>query len=77
MLHNETLDVTPLNGYKKVCNSCIMYIVLYAAFFITSICISSVFIYFQGYLKKNNVQWHLKKNNVRIKFNPGTQTTIY
>ena len=26
---------------------------------------------------KKNVQGYLKKNNVRIKFNPGTQTTIY
>ena len=64
MLHNETLDVIPLNDYKKVCNSCTMYIVLFAVLFITSICISSVFIYFQCYLKKNNVH---------IKFNPGTQ----
>ena len=34
MLHNETLDVvplsaTPLNDYKKVCNSCTIYIVLF------------------------------------------------
>ena len=68
MLYNETLDAIPLNDYKKVRNSCTIYIVLFAVFFITSICISSVFIYFQ---------WYLKKNNVRIKFNPGTQTTIY
>ena len=51
MLHNETLNVIPLNTiplnvYKKVCNSCTIYIVLFAVFFITSICISSVFIYF-------------------------------
>ena len=76
MLNSETLDVIPWNDYKKVCNSCAIYIVLFAVFFITSICISSVLIYFQWYLKKNNVQWYLKKNNVRIKFNPGTQTTI-
>ena len=49
MLHNETLnviplDVIPLNDYKKMCNSCTMYIVLFAVFFITSVCISSVFI---------------------------------
>ena len=57
MLHNETLDViplstTPLNDYKKVCNSSTIYIVLLAVFFITGIYISSVFIYFQWYLKK-------------------------
>ena len=68
MLHNETLDVIPLGDYKKVCNSCTIYIVLIAVFFITSISISCVFVYFQ---------WYLKKINVRIKFNPGTQTTIY
>ena len=69
MLHNETLDVVPLNDYKKVCNSCTICIVLFAVFFITSTYISSIFIYFHWYLKK--------KDNVRIKFNPGTQTTIY
>ena len=62
------LDAIPLNDYKKVCNSCTIYIVLFVVFLITSICITSVFIYFQ---------WYLKKGNVRIKFNPGTQTTIY
>ena len=25
MLHNETLDMIPLNDYKKVCNSCTIY----------------------------------------------------
>ena len=73
MLHNETLNVIPLNDYEKVCNSCTMYIVLFAVFFITSICISGVFIYFH---------WYLKKDNDPIKFilvlsyYPGTQTTI-
>ena len=51
MLYNETLDVIsliaiPLNVYKKERGSSTLYIVLFAAFFITSICISSVFIYF-------------------------------
>ena len=59
MLHNETLNAIllntiPLNDYKKVCGSCIIYIVLFAIFFIRSICISSVFIYFYWYLKKGN-----------------------
>ena len=52
ILHNETLNVIPLNDYKKVCNSCSIYPVLFAVFFISSICTSSVFIYFQWYLKK-------------------------
>ena len=73
MLYNETLDLIslntiPLNVYKKVCNSCTIYIVLFAVFFITSICISSVFIYFH---------WYLEKYNVSVKFNPGIQTKIY
>ena len=51
MIHNETLnvislDAIPSNTYKKVCNSCTTYIVLFAVFFITSIYISSVFIFF-------------------------------
>ena len=66
MLHNETLNLIPLNDYKKVCNSCIIYAVLFAVFFITSMCISNVFIYFHWYLKQDF-----------IKFNPGTQTKIY
>ena len=52
MLHNETLDVIPLNVCKKVCKSCTIYIVLFAVFFITSVCICSDFIYFHWYLKK-------------------------
>ena len=46
LLNKIPLDAIPLNVYKKVCNSCTIYIVLFAVFFITSICISSVFIYF-------------------------------
>ena len=63
MLHNESLDVIPLNDYKKVCNSCTIYRVLFAVFFITSICISSIFIYFH---------WYSEKDNARIKFYPCT-----
>ena len=67
MIHFQTLDVILLNDYKKVCSSCTIYIVLFAVFFITSICISSIFIYFD---------WYLKEDNVRSKFYPGTQTAI-
>ena len=57
MLYNETLDAIslntiPLNVYKKVCNSCTIHIILFPVFFITSICISSVFIYSHWYLRK-------------------------
>ena len=34
---NKTLDVIPLNVYKKVFNSCMVYIVLFVVFLITSI----------------------------------------
>ena len=57
MLYSETLDVIllkviPLNVYKKACVSCTLYIVLFAVFFITSICISSAFIFFLLVFKK-------------------------
>ena len=73
MLYNETfsLNAIPLNAIpldSKACNSCTIYIVLFVIFFITGICISSVFTYFH---------WHLKKDNVHVKFNSNTQTTIY
>ena len=64
---NETLDIIllnaiPLNVYKKVCNSCMVYIVLFVLFLITSICICSVFICFH---------WYLKKDNISTNFNVG------
>ena len=50
MVYNETLDVISLNIYK--CNSFTLYIVLFVVFLVTSICISSIFIYFYWYSKK-------------------------
>ena len=35
MICNGTLNATPLNVYRKMCNSCTVYIVLLAIFFIT------------------------------------------
>ena len=60
MLYNETLDIIPLNAmsfnvYKKVCSSCMVYIVLFVVFLITSIWTCCAFIYFYWYLKKNNI----------------------
>ena len=52
---NETIDIIPLNVYKKVCNCYMVYIILFVVFLITSICICSVFIYFRWYLKKDNI----------------------
>ena len=66
MLYNETLNSIPLNA--KVSNSCTIYIVLCVIFLIISMSISSVFIYFH---------WYLKKDNACVKFSPSTQITIY
>ena len=57
---NETIDIIPFNTipsnvYKKICNSCMVYIVLFVVFSITSICICCVFIYSYWYLKKDNI----------------------
>ena len=73
MLYKETLNTivlntTPLNDYKKVCGSCAIYIILFTVFFIRSMCISSVFIYFH---------WYLKKSNTNITNNHGTETINY
>ena len=63
------LDASVCNNKqnKVLHNSCTIYIVLFAVFFIKRICIRNVFNYFQWYFLKN----------VRIKFYPGFQTTIY
>ena len=55
ILYNETLNVIPLNVYKKAYNSCMVYIVLFIIFLIANICICCIFIYFHRYLKKNMV----------------------
>ena len=57
---NKTLDIIPLNAiplnvYKKVCNSCMVYIVLFVAFLKTHICTCCIFIYFYWYLKKDSI----------------------
>ena len=62
---NETLNIIPLNAipfnvYKNVCNYCMVYIVLFVVFLITSIYICSVVIYFH---------WYLKKDSISTKFN--------
>ena len=77
MLHNETLmnaiplNITLLNTIPldaKACNSSTIYIVLFAIFLIISVSVSSVFIYFH---------WYLKKDNIPVRLNFSTQTTIY
>ena len=53
MIYNETLNTIPLNDCKNVCGSCTLYIVLFVVFLVTSTVISSVFIYFYWYSRKN------------------------
>ena len=44
MIYNDTL-----NDYRKICNSCTVYVVLLVIFFIIHISISTAFIYFHCY----------------------------
>ena len=67
MTYNWTVNEIPLNDYKKVCNFCTIYIVLFVIFHIISISINSVFIYFY---------WYLKKSSTNTGFN-SIETTIY
>ena len=53
------------NEFKNLCGSCIIYTVLLVIFFIISISISSIFIFY----------WYLKKSNTHA--NPGTERVIY
>ena len=48
MLHNETLDLIPLNDYKRVCNSYAIYIVLFAIFFIIFYALAVLLSIFNG-----------------------------
>ena len=52
MIYNSTLNAILLNDYGRICNSCPVYILSLAIYFIVSISISSVFIYFHWYLKR-------------------------
>ena len=51
-INEKKLHLSEINNYERICSSCIVYIVLLVIFFILSISISSVFIYFQWYLKR-------------------------
>ena len=61
MIYNKTL-----NDYRNIYGSCTIYIVLFTIFFMISISISSVFIYFH---------WCLKKSSTNI--NSSIETVIY
>ena len=53
MIYNENVNVSS-SDYK--CDSCILYIVLFAVFLVTSVTGSAVFISFHWYLKESNDQ---------------------
>ena len=68
---NETLDIIPLNAiplnvYKKVYNSCMVYIVLFVVFLITSICTCCAFSFFYWYLKKDNISTNFSVGYLNI-----------
>ena len=68
-IDEKELNLIEINDYEKICNSCTVYIVLLVIFFILSISISSIFIYFH---------WYLKKSNTSVtNINPSTETVIY
>ena len=64
MIYNKTF-----NDYKNICNSCTIYILLFVIAFLIIISISSGFIYFHWYLKKDST--------IITNINPGTETVIY
>ena len=66
---NEMIYNGTLSDCENVCNSCTGYIILIVIAFLISIDISSAFIYFHCYLKKNNTGV--------ININPGTEALIY
>ena len=57
-----------MNDHKKVCNSCAIYIVLFVIALLIIIGITSVFIYFY---------WYLKRDTSITNINTGTETVIY
>ena len=56
------------NDYENICDSCTVYIALFAIAFLRIIGINSVFIYFH---------WYLKSDVNITNTNPGTETVIY
>ena len=76
-IYNEALNTISSNDSLSDCVSCTSYIALFALLLVTSVLIDSVFIYLHCYLKDSNDQLCLKKDNVRIKFSPRTEKTIY
>ena len=68
-INEKELHSNKMNDYEKTWSSCSVYIVLLVIFFILSISIRSIFIYFH---------WHLKKSNAGVtNINSSTETVIY
>ena len=53
---NKVIYNSTFNDYRKICNSWAVCIVLLVIFFIISINISSIFIYFHWYLKRRDAE---------------------
>ena len=53
---NKMIYNSNLNDYEKICSSYIVYIILFVTFFIISISIRSVFIYFHWYLERKYIE---------------------
>ena len=67
-IDEKKLHSNEINDYEKICSSCSVYIVLLLIFFILSINISSVFIYFH---------WCLKKSDTGVtNISPSTETDL-
>ena len=68
-INEKELHSNEINDYEKICSSCSVYILLLVIFFIVTISISNVFIYFHRNLKKSNAG----VTNI----NPSNETVIY
>ena len=68
-IDEKELHSIEINDYEKLSNSCSVYLVLLMVFFILSMSISSIFIYYH---------WYLKKSNTGItNINPSTEEVIF
>ena len=69
-IYKETFNVIPLDTISSNdCASCTLNVVLFAVFLTTTVIISSVFIHFHWYSKK-------EENVSRVKFNPGNNNLL-
>ena len=52
-VYNENLNTTSSNDSLSDCTTCTPYIALFGVFFVTSVIIGNVFVYFYWYSKKD------------------------